>query len=281
MQDGALTGANRECRSPWTGAHSDNPQTGRADFANLRLPHFPPPPMSVSFEPTTHRATLGDELARPARIWDLPTRMFHWALAVAVLGLLITGFSGFMEWHFRIGYTVLALLLFRIVWGFIGGRWSRFVSFMFSPRWLLAHLRGRAHPDHLIGHSPLGALSVFALLGFLVAQVCTGLVSDDEVSASGPLTRFVSNATVSAASHWHTQIGKWTLVALVSLHLLAILFYTLVKRQRLVGPMVSGDKLVAGPRVAESRDDMATRLSALLVFAVCAAFATWIASLRA
>jgi cytochrome b len=237
--------------------------------------------MNVSFEPTTHRAALGDELARPARVWDLPTRLFHWALTVAVLGLLVTGFSGFMEWHFRLGYTVLALLLFRLVWGFVGGHWSRFASFIYSPRWLLAYLRGRAHPDHLIGHSPLGALSVFALLGFLVLQVGTGLFSDDEISASGPLTRFVSGTVVEAASWWHTQIGVWALVALVSLHVLAILFYVLVKRQRLVGPMLSGDKMVAGARVPESRDNMGTRLAALMVFAVCAAFAAWIASLRA
>ncbi|MEJ8859027.1 cytochrome b/b6 domain-containing protein [Variovorax robiniae] len=237
--------------------------------------------MSVSFEPTTRRAALGAELARPTRVWDLPTRLFHWASAVSVIGLLVTGFSGIMEWHFRLGYTVLALLLFRLLWGVVGGRWSRFTSFLYSPRWVLAHLRGRAHPDHLVGHSPLGALSVFAVLGMLVLQVCTGLVSDDEVSASGPLTRFVSNATVSLASHWHSVFGKWGVVALVSLHVLAVLFYTLVKRQRLVGPMISGDKLLAGLRVAESRDTTSTRFTALMLFLLCAAFAAWIASLRA
>jgi cytochrome b len=237
--------------------------------------------MSASFEPSARRAAMGSELARPARIWDLPTRLFHWALAVVVIGLLATGLTGRMNWHYALGYTVLALLLFRLVWGFVGGRWSRFASFIYSPRWVLAYLRGRAHPDHLVGHSPLGALSVFALLGLLVAQACTGLVSDDEVSASGPLTRFVSNATVSAASHWHAVFGKWALIVLVSLHVLAVLFYVLVKRQRLVWPMVSGDKLVAGSHIAESRDNRGTRLAALGVFALCAAFATWVASLRA
>ncbi|MEJ8845728.1 cytochrome b/b6 domain-containing protein [Variovorax rhizosphaerae] len=237
--------------------------------------------MSVSFEPSTRRAALGDELARPTRIWDLPTRLFHWALAAAVVGLLATGMSGIMEWHFRLGYTVLALLLFRLLWGFVGGRWSRFASFIYSPRWVLAYLRGRSHPDHLVGHSPLGALSVFAVLGMLVLQVCTGLFSDDEISASGPLTRFVSNAFVSLASQWHAVFGKWGVIALVSLHVLAVLYYVLVKRQRLVGPMISGDKLLTGLRVAESRDTTSTRFTALVLFVLCAVFAAWIASLRA
>jgi len=237
--------------------------------------------MSVSFEPTTRRAALGAELARPTRIWDLPTRLFHWALAASVIGLLATGLGGIMEWHFRLGHTVLALLLFRFFWGFVGGRWSRFASFLYSPRWVLAYLRGRAHPDHLVGHSPLGALSVFAVLGILALQVATGLFSDDEISASGPLTRFVSNATVSLASQWHAQFGMWGVIALASLHVLAVLYYALVKRERLVGPMISGDKLLAGLRVAESRDTTATRFTALLLFLLCAAFAAWIASLRA
>ena len=87
---------------------------------------------------------------------------------------------------------MLALLLFRLVWGFVGGRWSRFSAFLYSPRSVVAYLRGRAHPDHLIGHIPLGALSVFAMLGCCLLQVATGLVADDEISASGPLKRFVS-----------------------------------------------------------------------------------------
>lgn len=237
--------------------------------------------MSASFEPTTHHAALGNDLARPARIWDLPTRLFHWALALAVLGLLVTGFSGIMEWHFRLGYAVLALLLFRLIWGFVGGLWSRFATFAYSPRTLFAYLGGRGQPDHLIGHTPLGALSVFAVLGLLMLQVASGLVADDEISASGPLTRFVSADLVSLATGWHVNYGKWIVLALVSLHVLAVLFYVLVKHQRLVQPMVSGDKLLAGAHIAESRDDMATRLLALVLFALCAGFAAWIASLRA
>jgi cytochrome b len=215
----------------------------------------------------------------PTRIWDLPTRVFHWALGAAVLGLIATGLGGVMEWHFRLGYAVLALLLFRLLWGFVGGRWSRFGSFFYGPRSVLAYLRGRAHPDHLVGHTPLGALSVFAVLAVLALQVTTGLVADDEISAAGPLTRFVSGEVVSLATGWHKGFGKTIVIALVSLHVLAVLFYVLVKRHQLVRPMISGDKQIAA-RVAPSRDDTASRGLALALFAVCAGIAYWIASLR-
>ncbi|NVM93266.1 cytochrome b [Variovorax sp. SG517] len=216
------------------------------------------------------------------RVWDLPTRLFHWALAIAVIGMIGTGLNAAMEWHFRLGYTVLALLLFRVLWGFVGGRWSRFGAFIYGPGSLTAYLRGRAHPDHLIGHTPLGALSVFAVLAILAVQVATGLMADDEISASGPLTRFVSGEVVSLATGWHKAQGKWTVIALVSLHVLAVLFYVLVKRHRLVRPMVTGDKLVSSEsgQVAPSRDDAASRWLALVLFALCAGVAWWISSLR-
>lgn len=236
--------------------------------------------MPPALESSTRPASLDGSAAR-TRVWDLPTRVFHWALAAAVMGQLATGFGGIMEWHFRVGYAVLSLLLFRVVWGFIGGRWSRFAAFAYSPGSIMDYLRGRAHPDHLIGHTPLGALSVFALLAILALQVATGLVADDEIMASGPLTRFVSGATVSLATAWHTTFGKWIAIALVSLHVLAVLYYVAVKRHRLVRPMISGDKPVADGSAAPSRDDAASRLLALVVFAACAAFAAWIASLRA
>ncbi|MDM0115607.1 cytochrome b/b6 domain-containing protein [Variovorax sp. J22R133] len=213
------------------------------------------------------------------RVWDLPTRLFHWTLAAAVISQVVTGSAGIMEWHFRVGHLVLALLVFRVIWGFIGGRWSRFAAFIYAPSSLSAYLRGQSHPDHLVGHTPLGALSVFALLGLLILQVATGLVSDDEIASSGPLTRFVSNATVSLASGWHSQVGKWIILALVCMHVAAVLFYVLVRRHRLVRPMVLGDKLVSH-RAMPSRDDTASRMVALMVFAVCAGFSYWIASLR-
>ena len=215
-------------------------------------------------------------MASKVRVWDLPTRLFHWALVICVVGLAVTAYSETgLDWHARLGYTVLALLLFRVVWGFIGGRWSRFASFLYSPSSVVAYLRGRSHPDHLVGHNPLGAGSVLAMLAFLLAQVGTGLVSDDESSFQGPLNRFVSSSKALAATWYHKQVGQWVLLGLVLLHVVAVLYYVLKKRQALVGAMVGGDKHVAAP-VQPSRDDAASRTVALAVFGLCAGFVWWL-----
>jgi cytochrome b len=142
----------------------------------------------------------------------------------------------------------------------------------------MAYLRGQAHPDHLVGHNPLGAGSVFAMLVLLLAQATTGLVSDDEIAFTGPLNRFVSDATAHAATWYHTVIGQRAIITLVLLHLAALAWYTWRKKQKLVGPMVVGDKELAAPAVS-SRDDAARRVAALALLAVCAALVAWIVSL--
>ena len=213
------------------------------------------------------------------RVWDLPTRVFHWVLALCIVGLIITGSVGgnAMVWHFRIGLTVLALLLFRLVWGLVGGRWSRFAAFIYSPRSLINYLKGKGNPEHSVGHSPPGAGSVFALLAILLAQVGSGLISDDEISSAGPLVRFVSGATTNLATNYHKNIGKWIILALVVLHIAAIVFY-LIRKQNLIKPMLHGDKHLA-VAVAASRDDAASRIGALVIFGVCLLFVRWISSL--
>ncbi|MBL0920208.1 MAG: cytochrome b/b6 domain-containing protein [Hydrogenophaga sp.] len=214
------------------------------------------------------------------RIWDLPTRLFHWSLALCVVGLVVTGTvgGGWMNWHMRLGYAVLTLLLFRLVWGFIGGRWSRFGSFLYSPASLLQYLRGQSPWAHSAGHSPLGALSVFALLLILLAQVGTGLISDDEIATFGPLVRFVSGDTVSAATRYHKEVGKLLIFALVGLHVLAILVYRFVKGKALTRTMVTGDKQLP-EAVPASRDTAGSRLLALGVLLVCAGLVWWVVSL--
>ena len=215
------------------------------------------------------------------RVWDLPTRIFHWALTVGVVGLAVTGTLGAnaMVWHFRIGYTVLALLLFRVVWGLVGGRWSRFGAFIYAPQSVINYLKGQGKPEHSVGHSPVGAVSVFAMLGLLLAQAGSGLLSDDEIAFAGPLTRFVSNSAVSLATNYHKNIGKWLLLALIVLHLAAIVFY-LLRKHNLVNAMLRGDKqlVIAAPG---SRDDVLSRAGAVLVLAICGAFVAWLASLAA
>ena len=215
-------------------------------------------------------------MAKTIRVWDLPTRLFHWALVGCIVGLVATGYTGggAMEWHARIGYAVLTLLLFRLVWGVVGGHWSRFRSFLYSPGSVMNYLRGKAHPDQLVGHNPLGAGSVFAMLAVLLAQVATGLVGDDEISFTGPLNRFVSTSRGLAATWYHKRVGQWLIVALVLLHIGAVLFYLTRRKENLIRPMIVGDKTVAGT-VPESRDTGGSRLFALAILLVCAV-AVWL-----
>jgi cytochrome b len=213
------------------------------------------------------------------RVWDLPTRLFHWLLVACITGLMVTAYvpGAWIEWHARLGYAVLALLLFRMVWGVVGGRWSRFTSFIYAPRSLVAYLRGRPRPEHLVGHTPLGALSVFAMLIALGAQVASGLVSDDEIAFQGPLNHLVSSSAGLTATWYHKDVGQWLLVGLVVLHLLAILFYALHKKNNLAAAMVLGDKPTQpGALVAPSRDDARSKLAAAVVMAVSAGAVVWL-----
>ena len=215
------------------------------------------------------------------RVWDLPTRMFHWLLVLCVIGLLVTANIGgpAMAWHFRFGYVVMALLVFRLIWGFIGGRWSLFSSFLYSPASLWRDLRGR-HPDTVVGHSPRGALSVFAMLSFLLAQVSTGLFSDDEISATGPLTSLVSSSWVALATYYHTSVGKFVIIALAIAHVGAIFLYWFRSGQNLLLPMILGDKEFSQP-VHSSRDDSRMRVLAALVFLACLGLVVAVLDLRA
>jgi cytochrome b len=216
------------------------------------------------------------------RVWDLPTRVFHWVLALTVIGSVTSAKIGgnAMVWHFRFGYLVLTLLAFRLLWGLVGGRWSRFGSFVYAPATVLRYLRGasRADEHHDVGHTPLGSLSVFALLGFLALQVATGLMADDEIASVGPLNRFVSDAVAGQATGWHKNYGQWIVIALVALHVLAVLYYLFMRKNNLLRPMIVGDKVLPA-HTPPAVDNLATRLLALVLVALCAAGAGWVASL--
>jgi len=201
------------------------------------------------------------------RVWDAPTRLFHWVLTLAVVGLVVSAELGELVWHFRLGYAVLVLLMFRLVWGLVGGHWSRFVNFLYHPRQMWQYLRG-GDTTHWVGHNPVGSLSVYALLGFLLLQTVSGLFSDDEIANSGPLTRFASGDWVSNATWYHKDIGQYILMALVALHVTAIVAYYLKKRENLVRPMITGDKTLDFPAVS-SADEGADRLKALVIVAAC------------
>ena len=202
------------------------------------------------------------------RVWDLPTRWFHWILAACVTASFITAKVGgnAMQVHFYLGYATLSLLIFRLVWGVVGGRWSRFTQFWYSPAAVVRYLRGHRNPGDSfeVGHSPLGALSVFALLGLLLAQALSGLFADDEIANVGPLNRFVSNAVAHVLTEWHHEVGESILLGLVLLHVVAVIFYRKVLRKDLITPMVSGDKILPA-LTAASADTFWTRLLGLAV----------------
>ncbi|MBZ8140857.1 cytochrome b [Rubrivivax gelatinosus] len=218
---------------------------------------------------------------RPVRVWDLPTRLFHWALAATIAVCFVSGKVGgnAMQWHFISGYVAFGLVVFRLVWGLVGGRWSRFASFIYGPGALLRYLKGRSRPDELIevGHNPLGSFSVFALLGIVSVQVATGLVADDEIANTGPLWRFVSGETALDATAWHKGPGQWIIIGLVSLHVASILFHRL-KGHNLLLPMFTGDKPLP-PGTPASADGLPQRLMALVLGAGVAALVNWVVSL--
>jgi cytochrome b len=217
----------------------------------------------------------------PTRVWDLPTRLFHWLLAAAVIGCVVTAKvgGGAMVWHTRLGLCVLALLVFRLAWGFVGGHWSRFARFVYAPGTLLRYLRGEVQPGERldVGHSPTGALSVFAILAVLMAQVGLGLISDDEIAFVGPLNRYVSTETGLLATSLHKTWGQWLIIGLAVLHVLAIAVY-LVKRRNLVKPRIDGDKALPAGTPA-SADGLAQRTLALVLAAAAGGLAWWLARL--
>ncbi|MFT3689466.1 cytochrome b/b6 domain-containing protein [Paenirhodobacter sp.] len=178
------------------------------------------------------------------QIWDPALRVFHWTLAFAVTAGWLLGHFGPLQMtlHFRLGYLVAALLVFRLVWGFVGPRNARFASFVTGPGPVLRYLRTlpKRTAAHVTGHNPLGGWSVVAMLVVLAAQVFTGLTMDPEdYINTGPLAEHFSGSWNRRALSIHHLLGN-VLLGLVALHVGAILFYRIWKRQDLVTPMITG-----------------------------------------
>lgn len=172
-------------------------------------------------------------------VWDLPTRLFHWALVALIAFSWWSAEEGPIEWHMWSGYAILTLLVFRLLWGLFGSSTARFVNFIRGPRTVFGYLR-EIRTWKGIGHSPLGALSVLALLLALFVQVATGLIQIDSTDfVEGPLSHLVSFETAEAAHEIH-EASFDVLLVLIGLHVGALLFYRLVLGKRLVGPMITG-----------------------------------------
>jgi cytochrome b len=180
-------------------------------------------------------------MKKTIRVWDLPIRLFHWLLVLCIAGSLLSiNLEDVpIEWHAYFGYSALTLLIFRIIWGFVGSRHARFANFFPTRAAILNYLRGNSH--RFLGHNPVGALSVFALLLVLSVQVLTGLFIDDEISFQGPLAKFIPNAMVYFLSEIH-EGNQVVIYTLITIHIFAIWFYKKYKGENLIKPMFSGDK---------------------------------------
>ena len=201
----------------------------------------------------THVLTSAAPTRIRIRLWDLPLRIFHWGLVLAVAVAIVTGELGgsWMDLHGKAGLAILGLVAFRVVWGLVGSTHARFLSFVPTFPKIRAYLKGQWRG---VGHNPLGALSVFALLGLLAAQATTGLFSNDDISFSGPLFALIDEAVAGRLTAWHRKLA-YVLFGLLALHVVAILAHLRFKRDNLVRPMVTGWKdIEAAPVEARSTE---------------------------
>ena len=231
------------------------------------------------------RAAAGVTLAATPltwiKVWDLPTRLFHWSLVLAFTVAVVSGELGgdWMALHGKAGLTIVGLVAFRLVWGVVGSTYARFASFAPTPARLRAYASGRweAH-----GHNPLGALSVFALLLLLGVQATSGLFANDDIAFNGPLFGLIDADLASRITAWHRQIA-YGLFALVGLHVVAIFAYLHLKKHNLITPMVTGWKKVsatAGSPPSARRAPWLALVAAIAVGvgAVVLASGVWIAA---
>ncbi|MBV9785964.1 MAG: cytochrome b/b6 domain-containing protein [Acidisphaera sp.] len=203
------------------------------------------------------------------RVWDLPTRLFHWTIVLLLAIAWYTERTGRMSWHFYAGYAMLVLLLFRLVWGFVGSDTARFSRFLRSPAAALRHLMHfhRREPDNEIGHNAAGGWMVLVILLLLAAQVLTGLFARDDDISEGPFRRYVSDAASNWLSYVHYLIFDYLVLTAIALHVLAVLAYAVVRGHNLLRPMITGKKRLPAAMRAPR---MASPVLALLVLA-CAA----------
>jgi len=219
--------------------------------------------MSVDFAATSSTSRL--------RIWDAPVRLFHWALVLLIGAAWWTAEQRMLDLHRLAGYSILTLVLFRIVWGFVGSDTARFSSFLRGPldvaRYVGSHMFRRGAPPAAPGHNPLGGWSVVAMLALLITQVLLGFISVDvDGIESGPFAHLVEFDTGRAAAELHEFVFN-VLLGVIGLHVAAVLFYLLFRRDNLIRPMFTGSRPWVGKGPALR---FATLRRAVIVFAVCA-----------
>lgn len=230
---------------------------------------------STPTDPLTEGASSSETGDPSLRVWDLPLRLTHWSFAILVPTLWWSAENSQWALHKRFGLTLLGLLIFRILWGLMGTRTARFASFVRGPGAVLTYLRGGAgEASKMIGHNPVGALSVLALLAVMLVQVSTGLFTGDPYDgATGPLNGLVKVSTAAALTEWHEWF-YWIVLGMVTLHLCAITFYAVAKQNDLVSPMFSGRKLARGEA---EENEMTPWVRFLIAAGIAASVAVWLA----
>jgi len=215
-------------------------------------------------------------MPRIVAVWDLPVRVFHWLLVLLVVISFTTGKLGgnWLPWHFRSGYCILALVLFRIVWGLFGSDTARFSDFLHGPRKVVDYGRSLIRGAGMFhaGHNPLGGLMVVLMLVLLLVQATTGLYVDDDAGTRAPLADKASEAVVALFTRIH-RININIILACVALHVSAALFYLLVKKDNHIAPMITGRKAVPDGHAAPA---MSGVTSAAVILALAAAFVAWL-----
>lgn len=213
--------------------------------------------------------------SKKIRLWDLPTRLFHWLLVLGVVASIVSGQLGgnLIDWHGRIGVLIVGLIVFRVTWGVLGSTYARFAQFFPTPAKLKSYLRGEWRGA---GHNPLGAFSVFGLLGLLAFQVVSGLFSNDDITFFGPLFDLVSKDLSNQLTGLH-KLASTVLFVLIGLHLAAIAFYGHVKKDNLIKPMITGWKETDQGESAKGGGFVALVVALLIAaVAVYAASGAWL-----
>lgn len=212
------------------------------------------------------------------KIWDWPLRLFHWSMVMVVSAAIGTGMVGgnAMQYHELLGITLSGLLGFRLAWGVVGTRTARFVHFVRGPHSIIAYLQGRWQG---IGHNPLGALSVIALLALFGFQAVSGLFANDDIAFKGPLNKLVDAAVSDFLTGLHQNM-LWWMVGLIGLHLVAVAYYHWIKKDELLQPMIRGWKWSASVLPENSAVNLIALLFALGVGVLCAVGASgiWLAA---
>lgn len=225
-----------------------------------------------------HAAASDRPELRPVRVWDLPTRLFHWLVVALVAGAYATEELNWMDWHARLGEALLALLIFRLLWGCFGSATSRFRNFVATPGAALRHLRHvlRREPDLQVGHNPAGGWMVLLLLALLLGETLSGLYVNNDVADDGPFTELVPAWAANAITALHSILW-YALLATIALHVLAIALYAVAKGHDLLRPMLTGRKQlpphIAAPRMAPA---MPAWLALLAGAAVAILLATYL-----